>query len=368
MTAPQPTNAASAFAATVGRYFTVVSVVPSLLLVAFVGVLAGSGAWRREPDLGEGIRALTDLSLGGTFALVLAALALGVVLHPLQFTLVQFLEGYWGSNPFWTRLREDRIRYHVQRCAALDRQMGDEDDILDLHKKAAQKSRASAGSDSPPTRPPGYLDDEDLATHHSARTEAQRRLSIYPADTRHVMPTRLGNALRAAETTVGAATGLSIITFAPHLMMLAPREQADYVNDQRTTLDLAIRSCLVCMLGFLAAVVFLWPHGLWLLVALVPLGLAWLCYRGSVTAAQEYGSALRMLLDLNRFALYEHMRLPLPDTTADERRLVERLRELSSDPDSQASVDYRQPVPCQDLLTKLTAGIGGHAAVPKDMR
>lgn len=348
MTAPQPTNAASAFAATVGRYFTVVSVVPSLLLVAFIAVLVRSGAWSREPDLGEGVRALTDLSLGGTFALVLASLALGVVLHPLQFALVQFLEGYWSSSLFWTWLREDRIRYHVRRRATLDTQMCDEIDILELHKKADQKWTASLGSDSTPARPPGYLDDEDLAAHHSARTEAQRLLSIYPADPRHVMPTRLGNVLRAAETNVGAATRLSIIKFAPHLMMLAPREQADYVNDQRTTLDLAIRSCLVCMLGFLAAVIFLWPHGLWLLVALVPLGLAWLCYRGAVTAAQEYGSALRMLLDLNRFALYEHMRLPLPDTTADERRLVRCLEALSSDPELDVSVAYRQPVPCQD--------------------
>jgi len=277
MTAPQPINAASTFAATIGRYFTVVSVVPSLLLVAFIAVLARSGAWNREPDIGEGVRALTDLSLGGTFALILSALALGVVLHPLQFSLAQFLEGYWGSNPFWARLRETRIRYHVRRRDALDRQMGDEDDILELHKKAAEELRASVGSDSPPARTPGgYIDDEDLAVHHSARTAAQRRLSIYPVNRRHVMPTRLGNVLRAAETTVGAATHLSIIEFAPHLMMLAPREQANYVNDQRTTLDLAIRSCLVCMLGFLAAVVFLWPHGLWLLATLVPLGLAWL--------------------------------------------------------------------------------------------
>jgi hypothetical protein len=42
------------------------------------------------------------------------------------------------------------------------------------------------------------------------------------------------------------------------------------------------------MLGFFASVLFLWPHDLWLLVTIVPLGLAWLCYEGAVTAAQGY--------------------------------------------------------------------------------
>ncbi len=161
------------------------------------------------------------------------------------------------------------------------------------------------------------------------------------------MPTRLGNALRTAETRAGAAVGLNIIDFAPHLMMVARREHADYVNDQRTAFDPAIRTCLVCFLGFAAALLYLWPHKLWLLISLVPLGLAWLCYQGAITSAQEYGAALRMLLDLNRFALYEQMRLPLPLplSSAGERKTVEALNALSSDPDDECSVRYRHPSP-----------------------
>lgn len=249
MTAPQPTNTASTFVTTIGRYFVVVSVVPSLLLVAFIAVLARSGAWNREPDLGEGVRVLTDLSLGRTFALILAALALGVVLHPLQFSLAQFLEGYWGSNKFWDQLREDRIRYHSSHCDKLAKKMDDQECILKRSDKAIEKlnQEAIGGGGSPLVRPPECLYEEDAAVHRSASIEARRRWSIYPINKEFVMPTRLGNVLRTAETTAGAATGLSIIDFAPHLMMLAPPEQADYVNDQRTTLDLALRSCLATL-------------------------------------------------------------------------------------------------------------------------
>ena len=333
MTAPQASKPENALAATVGRYFTVVSLVPSLLLVAFITVLARSGAWSHEPDFGAGISALTRLGVGGTFVLILAALALGAVLHPLQFPLVQFLEGYWGVGSFWRALRENRIRHHVGRSLDLDMRIADEVTVLYRDDNDDGKF------------PPSNLTEWERA-HHSAEEIAARRLrSIYPGNSDDIMPTRLGNALRTAETRAGATVGLNIIDFAPHLMMVARREHADYVNDQRTALDLAIRTCLVCFLGFTATLLYLWPHKLWLLISLVPLGLAWLCYQGAITAAQEYGAALRMLLDLNRFALYEQMRLPLPLSTVGERTTVVALTALSSDPDDKCSVKYRHPSP-----------------------
>lgn len=318
-TVTQAGNPASAFATTIGRYFTVVSVVPSLLFLAFLVVLIRSGAWSREPDFGAGVRALAELGLGGTFALILGAVALGAVLHPLQFPLVQFLEGYWGISPFWTALRDNRIRFHLRRR-----------EILRGYKK---ESRA--------VRDP--KDVREPVVRRSHAIAAERLDSIYPGSVGDFMPTRLGNVLRAAEKTAGATINLDVIKFAPHLMMVAPTTHADYVNDQRTSFDLAIRTCLVCMLGFLAAVLYLWPHRLWLLVALGPLGLAWLCYRGAVAAAMEYGAALRMLLDLNRFTLYERMGLPFPATTDAERVVVKAMEGLSIDRDVSLFVRYRQP-------------------------
>lgn len=355
-TLSQPSNPASAFAAAVGRYFTAVSVVPSLILVTFVLVLVRSGAWTREPDFGEGIRALTQLGLGGTFALILAGIAFGVVLHPLQFLLVQVLEGYWGVRPFWAGLRANRVSHHVRRRNDLQGKIIAEDQILDRHAEAAKehlksavraaKAKRDGRQPEPVVIPPGYLSPEEHAALVSSRTATHRLWSIYPKEPSHIMPTRLGNVLRHAEDHAGEGTGLRILEFAPHLMMVAPREHRDYVDDQGTSMDLAVNSCLVFLLGFFASVVFLWPHGLWLLVALVPLGLAWLCYEGAVTAAQGYGSALRMVLDLNRFALYEQMHLPIPLTTEAERETVKDLKKLSSEPSYHSIIRYRrQPAP-----------------------
>lgn len=293
MTTPQAANAATALANTIGRYFTVISVVPSLFFVALVVVLVQSGAWSGTPDFNAGFGALADLGVGGAFALLLGALVLGAVLHPVQFITVQFLEGYWGLGPFWAQIRAVRIQYHMARIDTLQELIDEKTRLVEANIEAVNIQNAGGVA---PT-----ISDLDLAIHHSTMTDARRLKAIYPADLAHVMPTRLGNALRAAETRIGHAVDLSILEFAPHLIHLASREQADYVNDQRTSLDLAVRTCLVSGLAFLVMIVFLWPHGLLLLTALVPYVLAWLCYRGSVSAAVEYGAALQMLFDLNRF-------------------------------------------------------------------
>src|SRR5215470_1190475 len=63
----------------------------------------------------------------------------------------------------------------------------------------------------------------------------------------------------------------------------------------------------------------------------------------AVVVSREYGAALRMLMDLNRFQLYEKIHLRLPTTTASERKLVENLKTLSSEPASTATGFLQAP-------------------------
>lgn len=77
-------------------------------------------------------------------------------------------------------------------------------------------------------------------------------------------------------------------------------------------------------------VLFMWRNGPWLLLALVPYALAFASYRGAVVVAHEYGTAVAVLIDLNRFALYERMHLPssgdLEEEKEHNRNLVNVLR------------------------------------------
>jgi hypothetical protein len=48
--------------------------------------------------------------------------------------------------------------------------------------------------------------------------------------------------------------------------------------------------------------------------------LAYLSYRGAVVVAGSYGTAVAVVIELNRFRLYERLRLPMPADTDEERR------------------------------------------------
>ena len=65
-------------------------------------------------------------------------------------------------------------------------------------------------------------------------------------------------------------------------------------------------------------------------------------YRGSVVAARLYGSALDTLINLDRFALYEQLRLQLPTDTARERGTNTKLNRLFKYDDA-VVLKYRHP-------------------------
>ena len=171
-----------------------------------------------------------------------------------------------------------------------------------------------------------------LMIHYLREQEARRLAQSYPNEGRRVMPTRLGNVLRHFEETVGKTYGLDILQVAPHLTMVAPPEQVAYVRDAREEMDAAIGLCVASLLATLMSVGLLLTDRAWMLASLLPYSLAYVAYRGAVAAAAEYGSALSVMVDLGRFALYENLRLVMPTGLVQER---EKNVDLTSLLDSQ---------------------------------
>jgi hypothetical protein len=257
--------------------------------------------------------------------LALLGVAVGVVLHPLQFTMVQLLEGYWGLGRLAVRLRVALTFAHLNRRNAL----------MNLGDVADGISEAAAQAD------------QDTVWSDTVRDEADRLKDRYPAEHRQVMPTRLGNMLRTYEARAGAPYGLTGPAVVPYLAMVAPPDQLAYLNDQRSMLDLAVRTSLTAWLAFGASVLFLWDDGAWLLVALVPYAAAYLCYRGSVISAQIYGVALCSLVALNRFALYDQLRLRPVRDSAEEATQNTVLDAMLSSWTTTGVMQYQNP-PAED--------------------
>lgn len=299
-------SAVSSASNVVGRYFSIVSALPSLLFVTYVTLLVRTGAWSHEPNWAEAFAAMMDLSLGTIGFLVLLSLALGIVLHPLQFTAVQSLEGYWGIGRWAQAIRGALVERHVRRRQAL----------WDLRFAAADQRKAATDDKA------RHLSREAIRWR-SIEAEADRLYRRYPVTPDLVMPTSLGNMLRRYEVGPGEPYGIDIPATAPLLAMVAPPEHMAYVNDQRSSLDLAVRTCLLSAAATVVSFLFLWDDGLWLLLALAPYLACWLAYRGSVVAAEHYGIGLATLVTLNRFTLYEHLRFEPPRTLHEEVALNE---------------------------------------------
>ena len=307
-------------AQTIGRYFSVVSVIPSSLYVIFTYVLIASGSWQHSPNWGHGVKSLEHLGVGGVAFLAFLSIALGVLIHPIQFAIVQFFEGYWGTSRLAQAIRGRRIMHYQQVC----------DDLNDEQTRVQDHLNYWPNRASPIITP-----------LQSRLDEASRALEAFPRLDKQVMPTRLGNVLRRAESNAGSQYGLDALQVVPQLLLIAQQGHIDYVNDQRSQLDLAVRMTFMSALACVTAVLFLWPYPLWVLIAVIPYALAYLSYRGSVVAAKLYGSALETLVHLDRFTLYEQLRLPLPEDTEAECEANELLTALFEY--NPVAFDYQHP-------------------------
>lgn len=242
----------------------------------------------------------SDLTIPGTLLGAAVTILVAMTLHPLQFAAVQIMEGYWGLNPAALRLTDLRVRSYTVRFSAL----------------AESEQDAMAELPDPKSRFPPTSKQLQWAWR---RQEVLRALNEFPEDEQDMMPTRLGNILRRYERRAGRPYGISVVLLASHLGLVAPKEQVDYLQDQRTQMDLAVRLTVTSAILALAVTLMFSLSGWWALLALVPLIGAMAFYRGACVVAHHYGNALETVLDLNRRRVYEGLNLPIPQSLAEER-------------------------------------------------
>lgn len=152
----------------------------------------------------------------------------------------------------------------------------------------------------------------------------------YPPDENDLMPTALGNRLRAAEDAPRHRYGLDPVLVWPQLWLVLPPETQTALSEAHESLDAAVR---LIGWGMLTFIWFLWAW--WACIpALLLIAVSWL---RALNAAEVYGGLLRAAFDLHRFALYTAARWPLPTDTQTEKTHGEQFtaylfRGLSSEP------------------------------------
>lgn len=212
-----------------------------------------------------------------------ATLAVGLVLATASIPLTRVLEGYYIWPP---RLREflvarSRDRFHQLRDAA---SKADEPAILG---RVAEK------------------------------------LNRLPREEEMLLPTRLGNALRAGETYGWVKYRLSIPDLWVHLASVSPEGVTEAIEESGSRIDFFVATFWLSMMttafGFAATLgTHDYRYMTWVVASLA---VAVSAYRGALISASWYSRSLWALVDLSREPLAEALGLRLPSSLDGERKV-----------------------------------------------
>jgi hypothetical protein len=151
----------------------------------------------------------------------------------------------------------------------------------------------------------------------------------YPQLPHRLMPTRLGNVLRAAEEYGKLTYNLDAALVWPRLVPQLPAEFQARVEQSSTPLVTMLFTATFSLLfAFIGGVaLFFLSDQWWLFLGIVLGGLllsAW-CYESAIQRSVEYGTLLRTAFDLYRHELLKALGVPLPSSPLEEWELWPQL-------------------------------------------
>lgn len=177
-----------------------------------------------------------------------------------------------------------------------------------------------------------------------------------------LLPTRLGNILRAAEHYAIDRYNADLFLLWPRLYRAFPADFARNLEDTRARMEfLLVVSLWSAAFGTSTlAMLVASDSPAWLTAAcfLAGMTLSYLTYETSLSAAEEYGDRLRAGFDLYRFDLLRQLRVKEPTSLAEERNLWGALQGviiLGLPPTREAEWMYQSaPVAQSEVRVKLS--------------
>jgi hypothetical protein len=222
----------------------------------------------------------------GIVALALLSVAAStVVVNQLTDYALPLLEGYW---PRWAAPLRDRLTGHKQSH------------VQQMHTEWAALARGLATASAAERR--RYL-------------ELDNQLRTVPGDRTLLLPTRLGNILRAAEGQPYDRYGLESTVVWPRLWLVLPQSVRDELTGARSALNNSVST-------FIWSILFCSFSGWNALAAAAGIVVALITYFALLPArASTFGALFEAAFDLHRIDLFRALRWPLPAVPSDDRRL-----------------------------------------------
>lgn len=159
----------------------------------------------------------------------------------------------------------------------------------------------------------------------------------YPDDPTEIMPTRIGNILKASQTYAGTRYGIDGVAFWPRLVHVIPKEYKETIDASRNELSflfnfatLSIIFYILCIMAIFIEMPHYHPSILFRFIIAGALALLcnWFFSRASTFSVQSYGMLFRSAYDLFRLDLLEQFRVEIPQNSAEEFFVWKNINEL----------------------------------------
>jgi hypothetical protein len=288
---------------------------PSGALI-FVVVLYGS-LREADGDLSDAIGMIGSMSFSSLVLLLAAVVVATTVTQAFEFESIRLLEGYWGKSRLASWLADRLCGRHIKRRRRFEERKNELDDALFAFARQGMLQRGIPRSTvdileakrSGEPLPEGCEEEWEQVRgfdwQQFALPPDVRRVheltawleSSYPPLDYRILPTRLGNTLRAYEERAYEPGSGSLEGMVQRVFHELPASLQSEHDQPRRRLDLYCSLFLVFALAASAAFPVLIDFG-WELPAIaagVGVSLAWLSYRAAIESARAYGSALEAI-------------------------------------------------------------------------
>ena len=232
-----------------------------------------------------------------------------VVLYHLNNPLIRFYEGYPWKDSLIGRRKTNKKRKRLELTIQLKRR----EEIL------ARELRVRGLAVDPGWLPQVPKFAAELIEQH------------YPNRTDLVLPTRLGNVIRAFETYTERRYGASTIALWPRLQGVMDSSYATALDNTKVAFDFMLNCSFLSLvsMSLLAASGLYWsypkpPHlfQTWEIEVLILALISYLLYIGAINRAAEWGIGIKAAFDLYRLPLLTKLGYETkPSNLAEERRM-----------------------------------------------
>ncbi|MCU0263704.1 MAG: hypothetical protein MUF09_08520 [Candidatus Nanopelagicales bacterium] len=296
------------------RRFLLVAFLPTLIFGVSVGsmyVISGPGV---DAVMATWNGLTTSIQIGFILASLAAVWLVAGFVDSQTRNLTQLFEGYTLMHLF-PRAADAGIQWHLENRQSL---LG----------VTVTKLPTGEGSDSDASDVDALavdLPDSTAEAPAEHGTYAEEFFIQYTTDEENVLPTTLGNILRAAEDYSVSRYGADYLLVWPRLAHVCSERFVQDYEAMRADVDfllvVSFFSGAFSLAGGAVILVNGGHPGLFVGCVLIGATLAHLAYLTAVSAAKEYGEQMRASVDLFRLQLLKQLGFPTPSTPEQENRM-----------------------------------------------